>query len=125
MEFITILGFIGRILLGAYFVIAGSAHFRHQKMMVGYAASRKVPYPNLAVAVTGLLLMAGGLGIFLGHIAGGYTWGPIALIIFFLGVTPKMHDFWNVKDPAERQAQKSNFLRNMAFLGIALILLSL
>jgi putative oxidoreductase len=43
--------------------------------------------------------------------------------VFFLGTTPSIHDFWNLEG-GERQSNKTNFLRNDALLGAAIVLLS-
>ena len=36
---------------------------------------------------------------------------------FLLGVTPKMHDFWNETDPKEKMNNQVNFMKNAALLG--------
>jgi hypothetical protein len=38
-----------------------------------------------------------------------------------MGVSPKMHDFWNVEDPQQRQAEMINFTKNMALAGGAFL----
>jgi uncharacterized membrane protein YphA (DoxX/SURF4 family) len=52
--------------------------------MSGYANAKGVPYPQLAVAGTGVLLLLGGAGVLLGVFP---TAGIILLIIFKLGTT--------------------------------------
>jgi uncharacterized membrane protein YphA (DoxX/SURF4 family) len=44
---------IGRILFGAYWVMAGASHFKDLEMMSGYAKAKGTPAPRLAVAATG------------------------------------------------------------------------
>lgn len=109
----------GRIILGAYFLYAGFGHFQNRKMMAGYAAMKKVPFPMLSILGTGLLLMAGGLSLLLGL----YPYVGIALLAsFFIGVTPMMHDFWAVEDPMQRMGERVNFTKNLALLGALLII---
>lgn len=65
----------GRIVFAAFFVYSGFGHFQRHKMMVEYTRQAKVPLPELAVPVTGLLLVAGGLGVGLG------VWGDLAALL--------------------------------------------
>ena len=46
-----------------------------------------------------------------------------ALVVFFLGTTPAIHDFWTMEGK-ERQQNEINFLKSVALLGGAIILLS-
>ena len=113
---------LGRVIFGGYFIIAGFKHFRHIKMMSAYAASKDVPLPKIAVALSGLLILLGGLGIFTGIYV---KWSLYLIIFFLLGVTFKMHDYWNITDPMQAMPQKINFDKNIALIGAALLLLSL
>lgn len=110
---------IGRLILGGYFLNAGYAHFRHRKMMAGYAASKGVPLATTAVLGTGLILALGGLSL----LTGFWPLVGLALLgVFLIGTTPKMHDYWNVKDPMARMGERVNFLKNAALLGAVLML---
>ena len=113
---------LGRVIFGGYFIIAGFKHFRHIKMMSAYAASKDVPLPKIAVALSGLLILLGGLGIFTGIYV---KWSLYLIIFFLLGVTFKMHDYWNITDPTEQTLQKINFGKNIALLGACLIMLAI
>src|SRR5438094_4671049 len=61
---------IGRILFAAMFINSGIAHLTKLTPMSQYAASQKLPAPKLAVALSGLMILAGGLSILLGGAAG-------------------------------------------------------
>lgn len=111
---------LGRILFGGFFFISGIGHMKNIKMMSGYAGSKEVPMPTTAVFLTGLLLLLGGAGVILGI----YVQFALAcLALFLLGVTYKMHDFWNVQDPMQKMAQEINFKKNAALLGAVFMLL--
>lgn len=110
---------LGRLLLGGYFLHAGYSHFRHRKMMAGYAASKGVPLAAPAILGTGALLALGGLSLLTGYLP---LVGLALLAVFLVGVTPKMHDFWNAKDPMARMGERVNFLKNAALLGAVLML---
>lgn len=102
--------------------MSGINHFMKLGMMSGYAASKGVPSSKLAVMVTGLLLILGGLGMLLGV----YTqWAVLALALFFIPVTFKMHNFWSMKDPQMKMMEMVNFMKNMALLGAALMTLGI
>jgi len=110
---------IGRVLFGGFFLLSGIKHFKNIEMMAGYAGSKGVKSAKLAVGGTGLLLIIGGLGVILGV----YTnYALICLLIFLLGVTPKMHNFWTIQDPMQKMGEQVNFMKNMALLGAVLMM---
>ena len=113
---------LGRIVFGGYFVYSGLNHFLSSAMMAQYAASKGVPLPEIAVFATGLLIVAGGLSVTFGlvpHI------GALCIALFLVGVSPMMHNFWAVPDPAQRMVEMVNFTKNMALLGGVLMLLGI
>ena len=117
-----ILFLIGRIIFGGYFVAMGMNHFMKMGMMTQYAASKGVPSAKFSVIISGVLLILGGLGMLLGV----YTqWAVLALVLFFVPVSFKMHNFWSSRDPNEKMMQMVNFLKNMALMGAALMTLAI
>jgi len=113
---------IGRVLLGSYFIYSGYNHFALINMMSGYAQSKGVPSPKVAVGFSGLLLLIGGLSILLGVYP---TIGVIALVLFLLPVSFMMHAFWKIQDPQMKMGERVNFLKNGALLGATLMLFAL
>ncbi len=111
---------IGQILFGGYFAWSGLNHFRNYKMLTGYTASMKVPSPGLAVTVSGLLLLLGGLGI-LFHVYVNIS--LVLVIIFLVPVTIIMHSFWKHTDPTMKMNNYINFSKNIALIGAALLLM--
>jgi uncharacterized membrane protein YphA (DoxX/SURF4 family) len=112
----------GRVLFGAVLAFMGVNHFLSVDEMAGYAASKGVPAPRLGVVATGVLLLVGGASLVLGVYP---IVGAAALVVFFVVATPAIHDFWNVEDPGERQSEMTNFLKNAALTGGALVLLGI
>ena len=55
----------GRFLFALIFLMAGANHFN--KQTIGYAASQGVPLASIAVPLSGVLAIAGGLSILLGY----------------------------------------------------------
>jgi putative oxidoreductase len=110
---------IGRIITGGFYLWSASHHFLNHAALTAYAGMKGVPLPGLAVIGTGILLAIGGITILLG-------WQPkigvAAVALFFIGVTPFMHNFW-AGEAAQRAAQVANFTKNSALMGSALMFL--
>lgn len=111
----------GRILLAAFFLMNGLNHFTRTKGMAGYAESKGVPSPVLAVQVSGLMLLAGGLSLLFGV----YVMYGIGLLSLFLLSTAKVHAFWEIKDEQAKMMEMTQFMKNMAILGALWMLLSI
>lgn len=110
---------IGRIIFGVYWLMSAYEHlFRHGNM-ISYAESKGIKSPKFAIVGSGILLLLGGLAIIFGAFV---KVGLALLIIFLVGVTFKMHDFWNATDPAARMGDEVNFYKNIA-LAAALLML--
>lgn len=110
---------LGRMIFGGFFLYNGINHFLSYKSIAPYAASKKVPAPELVVLGSGALLVAGGVSLLLGVRP---KLGAAAVIAFLAGVSPVMHDFWNDESPEAKQANQINFMKNAALLGGALAL---
>ena len=115
-----ILLLVGRLLFGGFFIASGINHFTSAGMMSGYAGSKGVPAPYLAVVGTGVLLVAGGVSVLLGLLP---VLGLFLIIIFLVPTSVLMHNFWTVQDPQQRAAEQINFLKNLALTGAALALM--
>ena len=110
---------LGRVLYSGILAYMAVDGFQNNDKRVEIARERGVPLPEVAVpAVTGMLLVAN-LGILLWKFPRASAW---ALIVFFLGTSPGIHHFWRMEGE-ERQANKINFLKNVALLGGAILLL--
>ena len=118
----TIAFLVGRIIAGGFFLMNGFNHFAQLNMMTGYAKSKGIPAPALAVGGSGVLLFLGGLSLLLGYHP---TIGAALLVIFLLGVSFGIHNFWTVQDQQAKQAEMVNFLKNMAVLGLLLMTLAI
>lgn len=119
----NILFLIGRVIYGAFFIMMGLNHLGSAREgLVGYAASKGIPAPKLAVVGSGILLLVGGLSIITGFMP---VVGIIALVLFLAPVSFQMHNFWAVDDPQAKMSEMTQFLKNMALLGAALIFLAI
>jgi uncharacterized membrane protein YphA (DoxX/SURF4 family) len=108
----------GRLVFGGFFIINGLNHFASHAMMAQFAAAKGVPMPELAVLLSGLLILFGGISILIG-------WRPqlglAAIVLFLVGVSFPMHNFW-AESGAERMNDFTNFTKNMALIGSTLML---
>jgi len=110
---------IGRVLFALIFINSGIAHLTKLNDMTGYAQFKKVPAPKLAVIVTGLMLIIGGLYIVFGVYA---DLGALLLAIFLVPTAFMMHNFWTIQDPQAKQGEMINFFKNLSLAGAALII---
>jgi putative oxidoreductase len=113
---------IGRIMFGAYWLMSALNHFRELDHMSAYAKAKGTPGPRLAVGGTGLLLLLGGLSMLLGVWP---TIGIALLIVFLVGVSVQIHNYWKMDDAQARQIEMINFTKNMALVGALVMLLLL
>lgn len=111
---------IGQLLFGGFFLYSGIGHFRHLGGMAGYAASKNIPMPKMAVLITGIILALGGIGIIL-NVMTGYALALVAL--FLISAAFMAHDFWKETDPTAKQMQTIQFTKNLALAGAAMMLL--
>ena len=117
----AILILVGRLLFGGFLAFQGLNHFMNTDEMAGYAGSKGVPAARFGVIASGILLLLGGLGIILGVypiVAAGM------LAVFFVLVTPVMHDFWAAPEE-EQQNEMVDFIKNVELLGASLVFLVL
>ncbi|ADQ67644.1 DoxX family membrane protein [Halogeometricum borinquense] len=106
---------LARVLFGAKFARDGYDNLSNIDDMIGYAESVGLPFPNVLVPAASLLLFVGGVLLALGLAP---LLGAAAIAAFLLGVTPQMHDFWNMSGD-ERDEEFDAFVRNASFFGAA------
>jgi len=104
----------GRLIFGGYFLYSGIHHFTDREMLTGYARSKGVAWPRAAVLGSGALLVLGGLSLLTGV---KQKVGASLVTTFLTGVTPMMHDYWNVQDQGQRMNEMINFTKNLALIG--------
>lgn len=112
----------GRLIFGGFFVVSGLRHFIQLPAMAAYAGSKRVPAPQLAVLGSGLLAVLGGLSVALG------AWprcGVVLLVVFLVPVSLMMHNYWADSDPQSREFNQVQFMKNLALMGAALMLLAI
>ena len=118
----TYLFLLGRALFGGFFIVNAWSHFTKVAMMKGWVSSKGVPAPALAIVVTGIMLLAGGLSILFWQYL---TIGVWLLVIFLAVAAVKFHDFWSVTDQQQKMMHMMLFMRNIALIGALFIVLGL
>ncbi len=108
---------VGRLFFVLIFLMAGPNHFRSQT--IAYAASQGVPMASIAVPLSGVIAIVGALSILLGYRA---KFGAWLIVLFLVGVTPMLHNFWAVSYPMMHQMQMVMFMKNLSMLGGALLI---
>jgi putative oxidoreductase len=113
---------IGRVVFSFFFIYSGFNHLTKLSMMSQYAGSVGIPAPTLAIAVTGLMLLGGGLSILLGVKP---KVGAALLVLFLVPAAIMVHKFWGIADPMMAANQAAHFWKNIALAGGALMIFGL
>lgn len=114
---------IARPLLAVTFVDGGLDQLRHPTTKVGKAGPMIHKYaprlglpddPELLVRANGATMVGAGTMLALGRLP---RLSALALVASLLPTTLVGHRFWETKDPAQRQAQKLQLMKNAGMLG--------
>ena len=109
---------IGRLLFSLIFITTIFGSFSHGTEV--YAAAHGVPLATVLVPIAGIIALAGGLSVLLGYRA---RFGAFLLLVFLVPVTLIMHRFWGLADPQMAMMQKAQFMKNVALIGGALLII--
>jgi len=111
--------FIGRILLGAFFIGVGSGQLSDPKKALAYAKSKAVWKPEIVVPFASYLLIISGFTIILGL---PFLWFAKAFLIpFLIIVNYTMHAFWK-ETGKSKETELLFFMYNCALIGALLTL---
>ena len=86
---------------------------------IAYAALKAVLFAPILVPVSDVMAIVAGLSILLGYRAKFGAWLAAFSLVC---VTPAVHNFWTVTDPAMHQIELIQFLKNLSMLGGALLI---
>lgn len=98
----------GRILLALIFILAGYGKLTGWEGTLGFMASKGIPFASIALGITILIELGGGLLIALGVFA---RWAAFIIFLFLIPVTLIFHPFW--AEPGEY----NSFMKNLAIMG--------
>lgn len=105
-----------RTLLAAIFLVSSVRHIMGFAVVSGMMARKGFPVPEVFLALTIALEIAGGLMLIANWNARYAAW---ALAAFTLAAGSIFHGFWNVwgASPAEFNNEFNHFLKNVAIVG--------
>jgi putative oxidoreductase len=109
---------LGRALLSAIFILSGLGKLPHFNDVAGMMAQKGIPLAGLALAITLLIEIGGGLMILTGFKA---RYAALVIALWLVPVTLVFHHFWGIPEAA-KQDQIVNLLKNVAIMGGLLIL---
>ena len=104
---------IARILLAVIFVISGYGKIGGFDGIAAAIASKGVPLPQVAAAITILVELGGGILLVLGWKT---RWVALIFFLWLIPTTVLFHDFW-ASPPDQYEAQHINFMKNLAIMG--------
>jgi putative oxidoreductase len=104
---------VGRILLGALFIISGFGKISGYDGTAGYMAAKGMPLVNVLLPAAIAIELGGGLLLAVGYKA---RWAALAIFLFLIPTTLIFHAFWGI-DPKEAAMQQINFLKNVSIAG--------
>lgn len=108
---------LGRILFVYLIIGSGVGHLMATDAMAGYAQSKNVPSPKLAVQISGVAFILGGVSILLGIVGDA---GALGLAILLAITAVVMHPFWKEADAQAKQLEMISFNKDIALAGGAL-----
>jgi putative oxidoreductase len=109
---------VGRVFLGWLFLASSWPKLMNIAGFVGYLTALKAPAPEIMAWIGASVEFLIGVTLILG-IATRYA--ALLCALFLIVATALAHRYWEYP-PAQMQAQYSNFLKNLAILGGALLL---
>ena len=111
---------VGRILFAMIFVGSGLAgHLMAADATAGYAESRGLKNAKVLVQISGVLILAAGLGIIFGVFLDLAALGAAAYALIS-GVM--IHHFWTDTDEMTKNMEMSLFMKNLSIAGGGLII---
>jgi putative oxidoreductase len=102
-----------RILLAAIFLVSGYDKIGGFSKVAAFMASKGIPLSEIALALSIVLEIGGGLLLIAGWKA---RWAAAAIFVWLIPATLIFHNFWAV-DAAQYQSQLNHFLKNLCIMG--------
>ena len=111
---------VGRILFVLVFVSSGlMGHFGQVDQLTAWSESRGLKNARLMVLASGAWIVVGGLMVAFGVFA---DLGFLLLAAFSFGAAFLMHGFWKESDPMQKMSEQTQFMKNLALAGAALVM---
>ena len=113
------IAWLGQALFSLVFIMSGIGHLTKTNDMAGYAAHKGIPSPKLAVQVSGLVLLVGGVLLLANTSA---QLGALLIAGFCIVTAVLMHQFWKETDATAKMNETIAFFKDLSLAGAALII---
>jgi len=103
----------GRLLISTIFIFSGLSKIPAHAAMAGFAASKGLPAPDLAIWLAAAVEILGGLAILLGFQTRIAAW---LLFLYLIPTSIVFHNFWAMQG-MEKMDGQAHFFKNIAIMG--------
>ncbi|MCP2261228.1 putative membrane protein YphA, DoxX/SURF4 family [Streptoalloteichus tenebrarius] len=113
-----VVALIGRVLFVLLFLGSALNHLTHTSAMTAYTESKGVRPARASVLGSGVWMAVAAVLVLLG------LWGDLGalmLVVFLLPSAFLMHAFWRERDGQTRSMEQTQFLKDLALAGAALL----
>ena len=117
MSITEVLLIVGRVLFALLFISSGVSHITKNAAMTSYAQYKKIPMAKIAVYISGVMLVLGGVYIALGFYA---DLGALLIFLFLVPTAFLMHPYWKETDAMTKMNEMIAFNKDIALAGAAL-----
>lgn len=111
-------GLGARVLMASLFLVAGIRKVLTWKMMLGYFAGLGIPLPEIALPLTVVVEIGGGLALIAGWRLREVS---VVMAVFTIFTAFIAHRFW-MAEPAQFNNQLNHFFKNVAITGGFMVL---
>jgi len=117
-----ILAVVGRVMLCTiFFMSAVGNKIPHFDAVADLMGQKGIPASKVMLVGAIVFLIAGSLSVVLGFKA---PVGATLLLIFLVLATYYFHNFWDVTDPAAKQEQLIQFMKNLGLMGAMVLIIA-
>lgn len=113
---------VGKILFSYLFITSGINHFKNFESMAGYARYKNLFMADLAVLVSGVLLIVAPVLLIIGVLE---VAALAALALFLTATAFIFHAYWKETDPQTKMMEMISFNKEISLVGAALALIAL
>lgn len=111
--------FLGRSLLGLYFLLPGAAKFLDWERHVTLMETHQMPLIPALLATAGVFQIIGGICLLLNRQVLFAALGLAAMVVL---INVNLHDFWNVYEGVNPEREAQNFVKNLGIFAGLLVL---
>lgn len=104
---------VGRLFLAYIFLLSGFGKIRDFSGTAAYMANKGLPFSEVLLVATIIILVGGGLMLVLGWNA---RWAAFAIFLWLIPTTLIFHAYWAV-EPEQMRMQMIQFNKNLAIMG--------